>query len=855
MMSSIMDDLVDSLSKPKPKGGASLAAVVSAFVPTWFTGLVFVAAFFLIRQRYPKIYSPRSFIGTIPEKDRTPTPRTNSYFSFLHTLGHTDNKFLLHHSSLDAYLFLRFLRKIIVITFAGALLTWPILLPINAYGGGSSTQLDRLGIGNVKNRRFFYAHAIVACVFFIFVMFVVLRERIWLIGLRQAWVLQTSEKTRLSRRCVLFLSAPKEALMEENMPRFFGDGAVRIWGSSKIKGLHELIEKRNGLAEELEGKETDLILAANKEAKHRGQSYNALPEGVKDGIRPRHRVKWLPPSDKVDSVNYVRDNLEQVQKNITTKREERDGQTRGAGAVVVEFKTIADAQRAAQDVPSVDILALNPRYLGVGPKEIIWSNLHMAPERRLTEEGLATATIVAIIVFWTIISGFFGSLSNISYLAENIEWLSWLNRLPDAWLGLLSGLVPPLVTSYLNKFVPKLFRYVIKYFGGATTTSNEIKVQKWFMVFQIVQVFLVTAVFSGGATVLSQLLDSARDPSSIPPLLAKQLPKSSNYYLTYFIVQGTTTAADNLLVYSDLLEYLAYKRFFDKTPRQQYNRLTSMKGIQWGKVFPKFANFAIIALAYACIAPLVLGFAAAGLILYYLSYRYNLFYTIQPKVDTRGHAYALALQHLLAGVYIAELALIGLFGLHGAHGPSIMICVLFALTVLYNAVGNKYLGPLEAYVPVELATAEEGGEGEEQPLLGGQDEEQGQSRIQRLGEQARVPERVVTPVAKFFEPRFHASYRRMKDWIREGEDGDQEVLEYTDEQLEKAYVDPAIASNAPVVWLPGDEAGASAAEVRECEEVGIKASNGGAWVTDKNVVRWSENDWSKVPVWKQGVKY
>jgi hypothetical protein len=53
----------------QPKGSAhNLAAIVSAFVPTWFTACLFIAVFVLIRNRYPKIYSPRTFIGTIPEK-------------------------------------------------------------------------------------------------------------------------------------------------------------------------------------------------------------------------------------------------------------------------------------------------------------------------------------------------------------------------------------------------------------------------------------------------------------------------------------------------------------------------------------------------------------------------------------------------------------------------------------------------------------------------------------------------------------------------------------------------------------------------------------------------------------------
>jgi hypothetical protein len=49
-----------------------------------------------------------------------------------------------------------------------------------------------------------------------------------------------------------------------------------------------------------------------------------------------------------------------------------------------------------------------------------------------------------------------------------------------------------------------------------------------------------------------------------------------------------------MLNYSDLLSYIFLDKFFDRTPRQKYNRFTQLKGIQWGKVFPKYGNFLII---------------------------------------------------------------------------------------------------------------------------------------------------------------------------------------------------------------------------------------------------------------------
>ncbi|KAI0009630.1 DUF221-domain-containing protein [Xylariaceae sp. FL0662B] len=856
-------------AKVQPKGSASLAAVVSAFVPTWVTGLVFVAIFILIRHRWPKVYAPRTFIGTIPEKDRTPSTNAG-YFDWVHTMYKLPDKFFLYHQSLDVYLYLRFLRTIILICVVGCCLTWPVLMPVNATGGGSSTELDKIGIGNIKKKGHYYAHAVMAWVFFGFVMFTVARERLFLIGLRQAWNLSKPNAKRLSSRVVLFLSAPRDALEERNMHRFFGDGALRIWPATQNSHLDSLVSSRKSKVEQLEAAEISLIQRANRvirrnARKNRSQngntpSYNDLSDSVRNSIRPQHKSPIGPP---VDSIERLRQQIKEDEEKIEGKRKTSEiKDTHGAASVFVEFRTHDEAQRACQQVFSSNLLALSPRYTGVLPTEVLWNNLTIPPARRISEESMAVAIVIGIIVFWSIPSSFVGLISNISYLAENFEWLSFLKNLPDSVIGLLSGLVPPLVTSYLSKFVPNIFRYIFKSFGSPTNTVTELKVQKWYYVFQVTQVFLVTAVFSGAATVASQLIEKVKDPASVPELLARQLPKASNFYLTYFIIQGTTSAADNLLNYSDLLQYIFYDYFFDKTPRQKFNRYTSMRGIAWGKVFPKFANFAIIAIAYSCIAPLVLGFAAIGLSLYYFSYRYNLLFVIQPKMDTKGLAYTLALQHLLTGVYIAELALLGLFGLRKATGPSIITAVLFVMTIIYNALTNKYMTPLEKFLPADLAPPSDGRE-ETTALLSSTEEghAQGTSHIQRLGEHTHTPptvtEHIVNPLARFFEPHVFTSYEAMRSWLREGDfdDTEADVPEYTPEDLEKAYLNPVLTSPTPVIWLAKDEMGVSKNEVDENEKQGLKASDQGAWVDERGKVRWSAEDFDEVPIWKEAVRY
>jgi hypothetical protein len=368
------------------------------------------------------------------------------------------DKFVLYHQSLDSYLFLRFLRTLIFICVVGACITWPILMPVNATGGGKATELNRLSIGNVKKRKHLYAHAVVAWVFFSFVMFTVARERLWLIGLRQAWNLSKTNAKRLSSRTVLFLSAPTAALDESNMQRFFGNDAVRVWPVTKAEKLKSLVSARNSMVEELEAAELSLIQKVNEKGRkmqiknsRRDVTYESLSDGVRKSLRPTHRLKTAPVGKKVDSIDWFRRQIKDKEDEIEKAKDSNEnvGSYNGAAAVFVEFRTQAAAQRAYQQVASADILSLTPRYTGIMPNEVVWENLTLPPARRLSQEG---------IIFWSIPVSLVGVVSNIGYLAENFKWLAFLNKLPPSLISLLSGLLPPLLLSMLASYVPKIFR-------------------------------------------------------------------------------------------------------------------------------------------------------------------------------------------------------------------------------------------------------------------------------------------------------------------------------------------------------------------------------------------------------------
>ena len=834
-------------------GSTSFAAIGATLVPTLITGFAFITAFLLLRRPYRNIYMPRTYFKTIPEHDRTPSS-SHSSVPWYHDFRMLNDSFLLQQSSIDAYLFVRFLRVIIIICVLGCFLTWPVLFAVNATGGGSASQLDKIAFGNVDDNNRLYAHAAVAWNFFGLVILLITRERLFVISLRLAHATLKQNAGRLSSRVVLFLSVPSEALQAQDLEKSFGANAVRSWPVPKLSDLQGLVDERSSKIEKLEEVELQLEknLAKSSAGRTDSQRDNDQSESHRNS-RPTKKSYYLF-GEHIDILSTLRQEIPKLDKKIKTVREEREHDlTADSNAIFIEYKDQSSAQQALKTVKHDKLLALRPRFAGVQPKEVLWSNLNMDPSLRISYHYLATALVIATIILWSIPVGIVGTISNISYLTDKVRWLRFIDNLPDPILGFLTGFIPPYVLSELVSYVPNLFRHIAKLSGQPTTVEAEKLTQNWYFAFQVIQVFLVTTFSSGAATVVTKI---ANEPASVPILLAKNLPKAANFYLTYYIIQGLGSATKNVVNYSDLSWYIFYDRVFDRTPRQKYTRRTQMKGIGWGKAYPKFTNFAVIALAYSCIAPLVLGFAAAGTYLFYIAYRYQFLYVIQVKLELRGASYSLALQHLMTGIYLAEICLLGLFSIRQAAGPSALLVVLLVSTVAYHIAANRYLSPLERALPIDML----GSDDEREPLLTAEDGEHTRSgRIQRMREYGRaavekLPIRFLDPFKLFLEPKLLPSVDDLRSWMVNPASGDESPT-YSEEDIQNAYRSPAFTSKMPKAWIPRDQNGISMKEIETNNAAGIPTTDEGATLDKDGHLIWAEDDFEAAPIFKLAKKY
>lgn len=406
----------------KNNSSSSLSGMISTLVPTVLLAAAFVTAFIIARKYFRRVYAPRTYLDHLGQQRQTPAP-SGGFFGWIKDFSKIKDVWILDHQSIDGYLFVRFFKVLIVTSFLGCLITWPVLFPVNATGGAGQTQLDLLSMSNIstagKNINRYYAHALISVVFLLVVLVIIARESFYTVNLRQAYRRSPWGASRLSSRTILFTNVPK-TLSQTALFEMF-PGVKHAWVASNTKALDKLVEDRDKTAMKLEAGEVQLSRDANlNRIKADKGKKHFVASDVSDGTkwidpkkRPTHKLKPLI-GKKVDTIEYGRSHLAELLPKITQEQDKHwNGQGDLVGAVFLEF----DTQRHAQDAWQVmqkrktkPNKKLQARQLGVMPQEVVWGNLRIKPSEHLVRWAVATAFITIMIIFFAVPGKIYSSL-------------------------------------------------------------------------------------------------------------------------------------------------------------------------------------------------------------------------------------------------------------------------------------------------------------------------------------------------------------------------------------------------------------------------------------------------------------
>ncbi|KAG8834258.1 hypothetical protein FRC17_009267 [Serendipita sp. 399] len=683
----------------------------------------------------------------------------------------TPSKTIVTANGLDAYMSIRFLEMMMKIFAVFTLVSWPILLPVNSLGMATQSDgLGRLSFGNINRNQQprYWAHLIIAFALTCFVLWMMRREMLIFVHLRQEFLISREHSKLAQAKTVLITALPAECASETYLRHLFSfvpGGIHRIWIYKNVPELPDLYEEREKLTLMLEDAATTLIRTAIKaraqqeakaelllkkqkkleKAQRKGKARaGVFPLGVRANLedegfaadmeklgaeklldsihRPMHRPGWVPlVGPKVDTIEYCIDNISKLNDQITEARKKLS-EAKSWGAAFIQCNLQIGAHVIGQCVPYHEPMSMY-RTLEATPDDINIDDGAYEMRSRYVLSWAATfgecigddlAQLVielrkALIIIWGFPVALAGFTSNVADSCARYWWLAWICKAPIIVQNLIQAVFPPLLLIVLFLILPVLLQGLAWFENIPRWSLISLSVYHRYFLFLVVHGFLIITFFSA----LSQVIKDLESPTRLVQNFAIYLPNASTFFLTYMLQQGLMGAAGGLLQAGPLIVFFIKKLFFGNTPRQAYTATFLMPSFDFGVVLPRMSLLATIALAYSIISPIINGLALLAFFLFWIAWKFLLIWVMdQPaSKETGGLYFPLLISNLFTGLYIQHICLMGLFffannenGEHTSIPQGVIVVVLIILTAGTQLFFQHIFEPVTEYIPMSLST-------------------------------------------------------------------------------------------------------------------------------------------------------
>ncbi|KAJ8075602.1 phosphate metabolism protein 7 [Marasmius tenuissimus] len=394
------------------------------------------------------------------------------------------------------------------------------------------------------------------------------------------------------------------------------------------------------------------------------------------------------------------------EKSTSERREnaEQDEAYPPVNSAFITFRKQVSAHLAGQVLVHHEPYRMSGKHIEVSPTDVIWENLGLNPYEMKIRVAVSWGLTLGLIIFWSIPVAFVGAVSNVYSLCSTYRWLNWICSLPSVVVGIISGILPPVLLAVLFMLLPIVLRMLAKFEGIPKRSGVELSLMTRYFIFLVLHGFLIVTLASGIMSGLNQLVDN---PTSIPSLLAQKLPTASTFFLTFVVLKGLSGTAGGFLQIVPLAIYYVKLFVLGSTPRSVYGIKYAMGSVAWGTLFPNITLLTVIALGYSIISPIINGLACFTFFAFYMLYKFLFLYVYQQDVttDTGGLFFPKAIQHVFVGLYIQQLCLAALFFLAGGTAGIVigaLTVVLIVSTIAFHIVMNNSYGPLIHALPLSL---------------------------------------------------------------------------------------------------------------------------------------------------------
>lgn len=512
------------------------------------------------------------------------------------------------------------------------------------------TGLDTLAWSNVSptNTNRYWAHLFLGVIVIIWVCFMFHQELSHYILKRIEYLGSPGHRLKASSTTVLIQDIPRSLCNEAALEELYGDfpeGIRRIWINRDFSSLVKKDKLRKHYESLLENTETDLLRKVAKASRKAKSSQreeivqNVGPEESQAGhserpemgpatletcqqdleydlrtkaawtrfLTPKQRKTMRIPkaghpaaakvpfigrffSTKVDTIYYCRRELARLNREIEVDAQTPDAYPLNLSAFI-QFNSQKAAHLACQSAADLSPRHMRKRIVETSPGDINWPSLNLSWRARYIRLAGFLFFFAVLLFVFGLISFFTGILSRVSTLSDSTSWLRWIGGLPQWLLSFIQGTLPPVIqVIVLSGPLPILIRLLTNRTRGATTgQEGERSLQTWYFIFLIVELFLIPTVSSGLTSIVDELI---RTPTSVPNILATNLPTAANYYFSFLIVQALSLSATSILQTIRLFKFYVIGHV--NTPDEVFEKLSWTNLTRIGSNVPWYTTFAVI---------------------------------------------------------------------------------------------------------------------------------------------------------------------------------------------------------------------------------------------------------------------
>eukprot|EP01118_Nematostelium_gracile_P013033 TRINITY_DN4864_c0_g1_i1.p1 TRINITY_DN4864_c0_g1~~TRINITY_DN4864_c0_g1_i1.p1 ORF type:complete len:792 (+),score=167.24 TRINITY_DN4864_c0_g1_i1:74-2377(+) len=654
----------------------------------WFTPILAIAAmitcfliFCFVRKKYSYFYLPKIHSG---EKDAPIDPQ--GFFSWiLYVIAYDDSK-LLQKVGLDAILYLYFLKYSTILFFGIAIISNVIILPLNIVNGHSAkatsylSQMDRYSMANIPNgSQRLWVHLLSVFVFSFGVYFVVYRlYKQW----QETFLADNTLKKQdhFQSRTVFVEGLPKYCKSDADLNQLF----IRMFGRDRV--VHTIMLPYNiWQIQKLQEKRKKKIFKWKRAVDYFKET---------KGKRLTHRVSLLDAArhssnSELDDMDTYKKEIAKLEKQIRQLQQEyfSNAETMiSSGSGFVTFDCVSTAMMCSQTLLHIETHKLQCK-LAPTIEEIDWDWFARSPFEKYARQGSVYTLMVILFITWSIPVTAISAWANLDKLDTTIfhDLVQWVSSIPVI-RGVVQGVLPSMALSGFIVILPYLLKLILVPHKYLLHSQYDRGVLRAFWLFLTMNVFMVSILVNSTFGVVSNIL---QNPNTALTILGESVPKQSLYFANYVIIEGMIGYTLFFMCrLDDVILYQIKTRFLLKTNREKEEAIKPLPfdfPVQYSRELFIFC----IGMSYSTMSPLILPFVWMYFFLAYLSARHNFIYVFTPNYGGLRMT-RLAINRMIAAVFIFQVAMMGTLGIKGFHFAGLILFLLMGDFFVLFQLRNKF---------------------------------------------------------------------------------------------------------------------------------------------------------------------